>query len=244
MMTQVLLPERLEGEEHSLAFYLAMEEYIAHKFTAGDYFFVWRTGPSVIFGRNQSLESEVNLEYCREHDIKVYRRKSGGGCVYSDMGNLMHSCITSPEGDSAFVFHRYMQWMSLALSRLGLDARVSGRNDITVGGRKVSGNAFHLLPRRCIIHGTLLFGTDLDALEQAINPPVEKLVRRGISSVRQRVTNLGEMLDMDMDAFAGHIVSSMCDGSVTLDAGDVTSIEEMSQEYLQESFLTGRNPKH
>ena len=233
MMTHVLLPEDRTEEEHTLAFYLAMEEYIARKYAAGDYFFVWRTGPSVIFGRNQSLESEVNLEYCREHDIKVYRRKSGGGCVYSDMGNLMHSCITSPEGDAAFVFHRYMQWMALALSRLGLDARVSGRNDITVGGRKVSGNAFHLLPRRCIIHGTMLFDTDLDALEHALNPPVEKLERRGIRSVRQRVTNLGEMLDMDMDTFAGHMIKSMCDSSMTLDAGDVARIEEMSREYLQ-----------
>lgn len=233
MMTHVLLPEDRTEEEHTLAFYLAMEEYIARKYAAGDYFFVWRTGPSVIFGRNQSPESEVNLEYCREHYIKVYRRKSGGGCVYSDMGNLMHSCITSPEGGAAFVFHRYMQWVSLALRRLGVDACVSGRNDITVGGRKVSGNAFHLLPRRCIIHGTMLFDTDLDALEHALNPPVEKLERRGIRSVRQRVTNLGEMLDMDMDTFAGHMIKSMCDSSMTLDAGDVARIEEMSREYLQ-----------
>ncbi len=240
-MTQVLLPEE---KDRPLAFYLAMEEYIAYKYASGDYFFVWRTGPSVIFGRNQSLESEVNLEYCRAHDIKVYRRKSGGGCVYSDRGNLMHSCITSPERDAAFVFHRYMQWVALALSRLGVDAQVSGRNDITVGGRKVSGNAFHLLPRRCIVHGTLLFDTDMKALEQSVNPPEEKLARRGISSVRQRVANLGDMLDMDMETFAGHIVRSMCGSSVMLDPEEVCRIEEMSQEYLQDAFLTGKEPKH
>ena len=79
----------------------------------------------------------------------------------------------------------------------------------------------------------MLFDTDLDALEHALNPPVEKLERRGIRSVRQRVTNLGEMLDMDMDTFADHMIKSMCDSSMTLDAGDVARIEEMSREYLQ-----------
>ena len=110
-MVQVLLPE--DGDR-PLAFYLAMEEYVAWKYPEGDYFFVWRTGPSVIFGRNQDMEAEVNVPYCLAHGIRIYRRKSGGGCVYSDMGNLMHSCITSPGKDAAFVFYRYMQQIALA----------------------------------------------------------------------------------------------------------------------------------
>ena len=241
-MVQVLLPE---DTDRPLAFYLAMEEHIAAKYPAGDYFFVWRTGPSVIFGRNQDMEAEVNVPYCLENGIKIYRRKSGGGCVYSDGGNLMHSCITSPGKDAAFVFCRYMQQMALALRRLGLEAEVSGRNDIMVDGRKVSGNAFHLLPGRCIIHGTMLYDTDLDVMVRAITPSAEKLERKGVSSVRQRVGNLRELLGgMGMEAFSRHIVESMCDSAVKLDGEDVERIGEISQGYMLESFIKGKNPKH
>lgn len=241
-MVQVLLPE--DGDR-PLAFYLAMEEYVAWKYPEGDYFFVWRTGPSVIFGRNQDMEAEVNVPYCQDHGIRIYRRKSGGGCVYSDMGNLMHSCITSPGKDAAFVFYRYMQQIALALRRLGLEAEVSGRNDIMVDGRKVSGNAFHLLPKRCIIHGTMLYDTDLDVMTEAITPSAEKLERKGVSSVRQRVGNLKDSLKgIDMEAFSRHIVETMCDGSVSLDGDDVERIREISRGYMVGSFIKGRNPKH
>lgn len=241
-MVQVLLPE---DADRPLAFYLAMEEHVARKYPAGDCFFVWRTGPSVIFGRNQDMEAEVNVPYCLEHGIRIYRRKSGGGCVYSDWGNLMHSCIISPGKDAAFVFYRYMQQIALALRRLGLEAEVSGRNDIMVEGRKVSGNAFHLLPGRCIIHGTLLYDTDLEVMARAITPSVEKLERKGVRSVRQRVGNLRELLGgMGIEAFSRHIVEAVCDSAVTLDSEDVARIEEISQGYMLESFIKGRNPKH
>ena len=88
-MKNIVLPDKTE---RSLAFYLAMEEYVA-KVVDGDSFFVWRVSPTVIIGRNQDLEAEVNLDYCRSHDVKVVRRKSGGGCVYSDMGNVLISYV-------------------------------------------------------------------------------------------------------------------------------------------------------
>lgn len=240
-MIHVQIPD--EGER-DLAFYLAMEEYVAGKYDKGDYFFLWRTGPSVIFGRNQQMEAEVNVEYCRENGIKIYRRKSGGGCVYSDWGNIMHSCVTSPGKDAAFVFSRYMQQIALCLRKTGLDASVSGRNDVTVDGKKISGNAFQLLPRRCIIHGTMLYDTDFDALEKAITPPVEKLQRKGISSVRQRVGNLKGLIDMDIHGLEDSLVRWMCDSSVRLDREDTAQIEKMAGEYRQESFIKGRDPRH
>ena len=154
---------------------------------------MWQSPPTVIIGRNQDLEAEVNIEYCREHGIDVVRRKSGGGCVYSDEGNIMISVI-SPRAEAAEVFDRYLSALSGCLRSLGLDAVKSGRNDVMVGGFKVSGNAVRQLPDRTIVHGTLLFSTDLDALENAIRPPVEKLERHGIQSVRQRVANLSDFL--------------------------------------------------
>lgn len=186
-MTQVLLPD---NKERSLAFYLAMEEYVA-KEMEGEAFFVWRVAPTVIIGRNQVLENEVNMDYCRRHGVDIVRRKSGGGCVYSDMGNIMVSYV-SRRGDVSEIFDRYMTAMTEALRALGVPAEKSGRNDILVEGRKVSGNAFHQLPDRSIVHGTLLYSTDLEALTEAIKPPVEKLQRHGVESVRQRVLNLAE----------------------------------------------------
>jgi len=188
-MKNVVLEDNVQK---SLSFYLNLEEEVAGCCDE-EAFFVWQSPPTVIIGRNQDLEVEVNLEYCREHGIDVVRRKSGGGCVYSDPGNIMISYI-SRRGDVSEVFDRYLSGLVECLRSLGLDAVKSGRNDIMVSGFKVSGNALRQLPDRTIVHGAMLFSTDLDALENAIRPPVEKLERHGIQSVRQRVANLSDFL--------------------------------------------------
>lgn len=222
-MKNIVLPQ---AEDRSLAFYLAMEEYVAENFE-GDAFFVWRVEPTVIIGRNQDLEAEVNLDYCRNNGVTVVRRRSGGGCVYSDKGNIMISCI-SRRGDVSEVFERYLDALTGCLRTLGLDACKSGRNDVMVGGRKVSGNAFHMLPDRSIVHGTLLYSTDFDALETAIRPPVEKLERHGVASVRQRVGNLSDVLDPSViesvDDLENYIVRYFTDGTAVLDEEDVERI--------------------
>lgn len=226
-MKNILLPD---NKERSLAFYLAMEEFVAD-WSEGEAFFVWRVLPTVIIGRNQDLEAEVNLDYCLGHGVRVVRRKSGGGCVYSDKGNIMVSFI-SRRGEVSAVFDRYLSALTACLCSLGLNAEKSGRNDILVDGRKVSGNAFHQLPDRSIVHGTLLYDTDLDALEEAIRPPVEKLERHGVASVRQRVRNLKEYLALlPVEALERHLVEYFCDGEVTLTEEDVAKIETMASEY-------------
>ena len=110
-MKYIALPT---NENRQLSFYLAMEEYVARHLQEPDCFFMWQVAPTVIFGRNQVVENEVNLEYCREHDIRVVRRKSGGGCVYADMDNLMLSMVT--DGDNVgFTFNRFVTMIQLAL---------------------------------------------------------------------------------------------------------------------------------
>ena len=196
-MKNILLPD---NKERSLAFYLAMEEFVA-EWSEGEAFFVWRVLPTVIIGRNQDLEAEVNMDYCLGHGVRV-------------------------------VFDRYLSALTACLCSLGLDAEKSGRNDILVDGRKVSGNAFHQLPDRSIVHGTLLYDTDLDALEEAIRPPVEKLERHGVASVRQRVRNLKEYVSpVTIEALEKHLVEYFCDGEVSLTAEDVEKIEAMASEY-------------
>lgn len=231
-MKNVILPF---GQARDLAFYLAMEEYMAGK-VSDDVFFVWRVSPTVIIGRNQVLEAEVDLDYCRKNGVKVVRRKSGGGCVYSDMGNIMISYI-SGRGEVAEVFGKYLHSLASCLCSLGLKAEPSGRNDILVGGRKVSGNAFHQLPSRSIVHGTLLYDTDLSALELAIRPPIEKLERHGVASVRQRVRNLKDMIEDNavccIEALERHLIDWFCDGEIVLDREDVCEISRMSEKYEQ-----------
>ena len=233
-MKHVILPDNVR---RSLAFYLAMEEFVARE-VESEAFFVWRVEPTVIYGRNQVLENEVNLEYCREHGVDVVRRKSGGGCVYSDLGNIMVSYI-SRRGDVSEVFDRYMTALTEALRALGIPAEKSGRNDIMVEGRKVSGNAFHQLPDRSIVHGTLLYSTDLEALTEAIRPPVEKLQRHGVESVRQRVMNLSEYVAAMPDpsdalkspeALEEYLVGYFTDGEIRLEEDDVEQILRFAQD--------------
>ena len=224
-MKHVILPDSVR---RSLAFYLAMEEYVARE-VEDEAFFVWRVEPTVIFGRNQVLENEVNLEYCREHGVDIVRRKSGGGCVYSDLGNIMVSYI-SRRGEVSEVFDRYMTALTQALRDLGVPAEKSGRNDIMLDGRKISGNAFHQLPDRSIVHGTLLYSTDLEALTEAIRPPEEKLLRHGVESVRQRVLNLSEYVASMTDpadalrspeALEEYLVGYFTDGEIVLNENDL-----------------------
>lgn len=229
-MKHIVLPD---NKERSLAFWLAMEEFVADRIE-DDAFFVWRVRPTVIIGRNQVLEAEVNMEYCRSHGVDIVRRKSGGGCVYSDKGNIMISFITH-RGEVVEVFDRYLSAMTAFLCSLGLKAEKSGRNDILVEGRKVSGNAFQQLPDRSIVHGTLLYDTDFEALEEAIRPPLEKLERHGVASVRQRVENLKAFLNpsviSSIEALEQHILEKFTEGRLLLDKDAVAFIEEKAEAY-------------
>ena len=236
-MKHVVLPD---AERRSLAFYLAMEEFVAGKYE-DEAFFVWRVEPTVIIGRNQDMEAEVNLYYCRDHGVHIVRRRSGGGCVYSDLGNIMISYV-SRRGDVSAVFDRYLSALTACLCSLGLAAEKSGRNDVLVQGRKVSGNAFHQLPDRSIVHGTLLYDTDMEALEEAIMPPMEKLERHGVASVRQRVRNICDLLPYlenphdalkSVEAMEKYLTGSFTDGIIRLDIADVAEIEKMALAFEQ-----------
>ncbi|MBO7317777.1 MAG: lipoyltransferase, partial [Bacteroidales bacterium] len=183
------------------------------------------------------------LPYCKQNNIAIFRRKSGGGCVYSDMGNIMLSWIQ--DGDSVgFVFDTYMRSIAFALQKIGINAQVSGRNDILVDGRKVSGNVFYQLPGRSIVHGTMLFDTNFEHLVNAITPSNNKLQSKGVASVRQRVTNLKEHTDISIEAFKQHMIATLCDSERVLTEQEVAAIEEIERTYLDEAFIYGRNPRY
>lgn len=240
-MQYVILPEE---KTRRASFYLAMEEHVARRLPASDYLFCWQIEPSVVFGRNQVMANEINTAYCRDNNIGMFRRKSGGGCIYADMGNVMFSFITDSD-NVGLTFNRYINMMVLMLRKIGVKAAATGRNDIVVDGRKVSGNAFYHLPGRSIVHGTMLYDTDMDNMLHAITPPDAKLESKGVESVRQRITLLKDHIDIGVDGLKDGIMRSLCDGEYALNAGDVAGIEELERnEYLSQAFIQGKDPMH
>ena len=240
----------LPGQQtRRLSFYLAMEEYVARHVlrpsdgVRGDCFFMWQVEPSVIFGRNQLMENEVNLKFCEQHGIGVFRRKSGGGCVYADRNNLMLSYVTADE-NVGFTFNRYVNMIVHVLHRLGVDARATGRNDVMVGDSKVSGNAFYKLKGRSIVHGTLLYDTDVINMVGSITPTDAKLLSKGIQSVRQRIALLKDYVSLTLDELKERIREQLCDETVMLTDADVKAIEELEQTYLSPDFIFGNNPAY
>lgn len=228
-----------------LVFYLSMEEYAAKILTEHDeIFFIWQVPPTVIFGRNQVMEAEVNMQYCQEQGVNLFRRKSGGGCVYSDSGNIMFSYITN-DTDVEKTFEKYLEMLEGMLRDVGVEAYRSGRNDIMIDGRKVSGNAFYKMPGRSVVHGTLLFNSDFDALQRAITPSAAKIGSKGVASVRSHVANIKSFLQdgefSDINKFKKHIIEYFSQGEepLYLDEKDIAGIEEIEKTYLEPAFLKG-----
>ena len=208
-MTYVELPDT--HGVRNLSFYLAMEEYVARRLESEDYFFMWQVEPSVIFGRNQVAENEVNVPYCREHGIKMYRRKSGGGCVYADEDNLMLSYVTANE-QVGYAFNTFVNMLLLVLRKMGVQAVGTTHNDVMIGDHKVSGTASYHLPGRNIVHGTFLYDTNMEHMLHAITPSTEKLQKKGIESVRQRITLLKEYTSLSLDEVKTLIRETLCQG--------------------------------
>lgn len=238
-MIYISLPD---NTKRNLSFYLSMEEYVAKHKEGYDYFFMWQVEPSVIFGRNQLIENEVNLSFCREHNIKTYRRKSGGGCVYADMSNVMFSYITKDENVN-FTFNRYINMVVLVLRKLGIEAKANGRNDIMIEDRKVSGNAFYHIPGRSIVHGTMLYDTNMINMVGSITPTDEKLLSKGVNSVRQRIALLKDYTSVSLDEFKDFVRTNLCEKEIMLSDDEILEIKEIEKEYLSHKFIDGNNPR-
>lgn len=184
-------------------FNMAFDEYALEQLPLDDpLFFLWQNRPSVIVGLNQDVYGEVDMDYLRQHGIALVRRVTGGGAVYHDLGNLNYTIVgrtTQLEHD----YPEYTRHMLYALQSLGVQAELSGRNDILVDGRKVSGYAKRVYKDRLMVHGTLMFDVDIARLTAALTPSTEKLSSKGIASVRSRVANLKDYLPhlADIQAF-------------------------------------------
>lgn len=207
----------INNTSFSPSFNLASEEYLMRE-TEDEIFMLWRNSPAVIIGKNQNAWREVNVSYTEENNIKVIRRMSGGGAVFHDLGNINFTFITfiSDKDETRVLdFSYFTKPVIEALTGLGLEARLDGRNDIICENVKISGNAQCVYPRpdgRKILlhHGTLLFGADLDKLALSLNVNAEKIKSKGIKSVKSRVLNIRTLLseDMSTEEFYSYLIKN------------------------------------
>ncbi len=180
----------LISNTHDPWFNLATEDYIFREMdTSHHILFLWRNSDTVVIGRYQNPWAECDLEAMERDGVKLARRQSGGGAVFQDLGN---TCFTFMSSRETYDKSRNNEIITRAIGRFGIEAYASGRNDILVEERKISGSAFKLAPDRAFHHGTLLINEDLSKVPRYLTPDKEKLESKGIKSVKSRVANLSE----------------------------------------------------
>lgn len=227
---------------------MAFDEYCLESLPIDEpIFYLWQNRPAVIVGFNQEVNTEVNLDYLKANDIALVRRVTGGGAVYHDLGNLNYTIVGRSE-DLERDYPEYASLMMKALQALGVPATLSGRNDILVGERKVSGFAKRVCKNRLMVHGTLMYDVDLEVLTKVLNPSVTKLQSKGIASVRSRVANLSEYLpeiaDVQMLSEQLEKILSCNDTEYQLSEEDLANIQRLRDEkFAKWEWNYGRSPK-
>lgn len=178
-------------------FNLAAEQYLIDNCDR-EVFMLWRNDKTVVIGNNQNAYAEIDNEYARSHGISVSRRLTGGGAVFHDLGNVNFSFIM-PKTEEGIDFAKYTAPIIDRLRSLGANAELSGRNDILIDGKKVSGNAQCVRNGKVLHHGTLLYSADLSDVAGVLKVDPSKFEGKGIKSVRSRVANIKELRSTDMD---------------------------------------------
>jgi len=195
----------IESPGNDPHFNLALEQYVFDQLDKdSEYFMLWQNDNAIIVGKHQNTVGEINAAFVKEHDISVVRRLSGGGAVYHDMGNLNFTFIVNAREDGAgFDFASFCSPVAAALASLGVAAEINGRNDMTIGGKKFSGNSQYMKKGRVMHHGTIMYDCDLEVVSRALQVSGDKLESKGIQSVRSRVTNVKPHMPrpLPMEAF-------------------------------------------
>ncbi len=232
-------------------FNLAAEEYFL-KNSPEDFFILWRSQPSVVVGKHQNALAEINHEFVRENQIPVARRLSGGGTVFHDPGNVNFTFIRNVANISEVNFKVFTVPVLAALQKLGVEAYTTGRNDLLIDGKKISGNAEHVHKNRVLHHGTLLFDSHLEALKGTLKVDLSKFEDKAVQSNRSEVTNIANYLPEPIsvqeftDFLFGEISRSLADSKIYEPTSeDLSAIQRLSDEKYQTwDWIFGYSPKY
>lgn len=234
-------------------FNLALEEYLLKNVDIKeDYFILWQNEPTIVIGKHQNTLKEINMNFVQNNNINVVRRNSGGGAVYHDLGNINFTFITKYDEKHLLDFKTFTNPVVYSLGKLNVKAELSGRNDILIDGRKISGNSQHIYKDRFLHHGTLLFNSELENLVKALNVDNDKILSKGIESIKSRVTNIKEHVkeDIFMEEFKEILIenifiwnkSSLKEYNLTSD--HINEIEKlMKEKYMTWQWNYGESPE-
>ncbi len=245
----------IESNSFDPFYNLSFEEYIFKNMLLDggeEYISLWQNAPSVIIGKNQNAWAEINENFLENNDIKLVRRITGGGAVYHDLGNLNFSFVTNDKGGGRIDFKSYYQPIVKALRTLGVPAELSGRNDVTVCGRKVIGASQSIWRGRVLSNGCILFDVRMERLVSALNVRPEKLQSKGVESVRARVANIKPYIgeDVTVSDFKRMLMNEIFwefgsePAEYILTDEDLRGIEKIkSERFGRREWNWGRSPK-
>lgn len=233
------------------AFNIATEEYLL-KNKSEDCFYLYINNPSIIIGKHQNSMAEIDIDYVKENNIELIRRLSGGGAVFHDPGNLNFTFIKTNEKNKDVDFRKYTQPILEVLNHLGIEAIFEGRNDLTIKGKKFSGNAKHVYQDKVLQHGTLLFSSKLPDLSKALKVNPLKYKDKAVKSVRSRVTNISEHLKKPItleefeEQIIQHVRSLYPDSEIyELNKEDIEAINLLvEQKYNTWDWNYGSSPQY
>lgn len=240
----------IENNSTDPFFNFALEYYLIteKKLPEDQIFIFWRTEPTLMVGKYQNTIEEINQDYAKENGIKVVRRITGGGTIYTDMGGWQFSFITRGQSES-IDFSKYISPVIEGLKKLDVPAEFNSRNDLVIQGKKFSGNAQCMLNGYTLHHGSLLFNTDFEQMVKCLTVDDYKIISKGIKSVKERVTNISDHLKkpIDTDTFKKLMVDSIMQGSkehYQLTDTDLTRIKAIAKEkFASWEWNYGKSPK-
>lgn len=223
----------LESHETRSDYNLALEQYVFDRMPKGEsYLMLWQNRPAVIIGKYQNALEELHAGYVREHGIQVTRRLSGGGAVYHDLGNINYTFIVDGTLGSSMNLSKFCRPLLETLQGFGIRAELTGRNDISIEGKKISGNAQYSRDGRIMHHGTVLYNSNLSVLKEALRVPQDKIISKGIRSVQSRVANIRDYMKhpVSVQEFREILRAGMCKGKdVKMYSWTSTDLEEVER---------------
>lgn len=232
-------------------FNLAVEEYFLKNFQE-DFFMLWRSQPSVVVGKHQNALAEINHDFVRTHQIPVARRLSGGGTVFHDPGNVNFTFIRNVANISEVNFKVFTIPVIEALKKLSVEAYTTGRNDLVINGKKISGNAEHVHRNRVLHHGTLLFDSLLEALKGVLKVDLSRFEDKAVQSNRSEVANIANFLPkpISVEEFSNFLFDEISRSFLEfriyqLTPEDLEAIQKLSiEKYQTWDWIFGYSPRY